>query len=105
MPMIVVSMAAADTTNAAAMANGDGQRAASHNSRGKMNASGSNEMHVSVGWEYTKVANEPKTTSTAAPSIMSRREGGSTKARRTSMMRGATTTIPTPSDSNHTSQV
>jgi len=46
MPTIVVNMAAKDTTNAPAIANGDGQRDASHNSRGKMNAYGSNEIHV-----------------------------------------------------------
>ena len=53
MPKIVVQITEMDTTNAPAIANGGGQRAASHNSGGSAKASGSNEIQDSVGWVCT----------------------------------------------------
>jgi hypothetical protein len=51
MPKSVVVIAVAHTTNAPAIANGAGQRAASHSSSGSVNASGSNEIQDWVGCE------------------------------------------------------
>src|SRR5215467_183053 len=104
MPKSVVAVAATDTRNAPVIANVGGQRAASHSSRGNANASGSNEIHDCVGWEKTKVEIKAKRVSTTAPSIVSRREGGSCKARENSIMSGAMTTMPMPSERNHTRQ-
>src|SRR5215475_2849703 len=104
MPKSVVAVAATDTRNAPVIANVGGQRAASHSSRGNANASGSNEIQDCVVWEKTKVEIKAKRVSTTAPSIVSRREGSFRKARENSIMSGAMSTIPMPSERNHTPQ-
>src|SRR5262245_54079343 len=104
MPKTVVVIAATDTTNAPTIANGAGQRAASHNNSGRMKASGSNEIQVLVGWANTYAASNATMVSKAAPSIVSRLEGGSAHARRSSMMSGPTTMVPIPWDSSQMRQ-
>ena len=53
MPSAVVPMAKMDTINDPVIANGGGQRTASHNSSGNVKASGSNEIQDDVGWVWT----------------------------------------------------
>src|SRR5262245_20241718 len=105
MPRAVVPIAEMDTTNAPAIANGAGQRTASHSSSGSVKASGSNESHDDVGWGRTWMATSARNASTAAPSVNALREGGTRQARASSITSGAKTTMPIPLDRNHTRQM
>src|SRR5262245_2801159 len=87
-PKIVVQIAEMDTTNAPATANDARQRAASHNSGGSVNASGSNETQDWVGWVWTLRAIDASRESTTRPWIASLRGSGSRYIRPSSITSG-----------------
>src|SRR5262249_16270327 len=72
---VVAQRTAKEVTNAGAMANRGGERAASHSKGGNATTSGSNESQDPVGWSTAYILIKVRRASMAIPSTDSAREG------------------------------
>src|SRR5262245_62649566 len=94
MPKTVAQMTRIDNTNAAAIANVGGYRAANQNSSGSSTQPGLNESQESVGWVTICAASKPIRAITPTPPINSLWEGGSSHMRPIPTTSGPVTMMP-----------
>src|SRR5215813_14129177 len=98
MPNVVVHTIERLTTNAAAEANTGRQRAASHNSGTNNNATGPTAAKSSHRWNMANAHTTASPATAKAPSMNSLRDSRTREDDTTSISRGATVMIPSPSD-------